>query len=34
MVCVSSLHEEVQATFEINVSGRELSDEHMAKLIK
>ena len=34
MVSVSSLKEDVQATFEIKIPGRGLSDKHMAKLIK
>ena len=34
MVSVGSLKEDVQAIFEINILGRNLSDDHMAKLIK
>ena len=34
MVSVGSLKEDVQATFEINILGKDLSDDHMAKLIK
>lgn len=33
MVSVGSLKEDVQATFEINILGRNLSDDYMVKLI-